>query len=151
VYTDGGVLCNCPLQELIQDSAIVIDDMKEILCTNIGHRTSLTPDFQLSSFLFVLFSNMMHQNTHIRYIDRVHYINVEQIDVYIFDLGKLCQSSDQRIKLIQWGENIRDKFLQKEKENAALLYQKIEIQKQKQNQKQNEKQNEIDRLEKINK
>ena len=156
VYTDGGVLCNCPLQELMTDTAIVIEDMKEVLCINIGHRLSLTPEFELSSFLFVLFSNMIHQNTHTRYIDQVHYINVDQIDIYIFDLGKICRSPDERIKLITWGENIATKFLdsilflkkEKDDENALGLIQHssdsfLSLDKEEVNERKKEKENDL--------
>jgi predicted acylesterase/phospholipase RssA len=111
VYTDGGVLCNCPLQELMTDSTIAVQDPKEVLCINIGHKSSLAPDFDISSFLFVLFSNMIHQNTHTKYMDKVHYINVDQIDVYIFDIGKICRSPEERIRLVAWGEKIAALFL----------------------------------------
>lgn len=115
VYTDGGVLCNCPLQELMTDATIAVQDPKEVLCINIGHKSNLAPDFDISSFLFVLFSNMIHQNTHTKYVDKVHYVNVDQIDVYIFDIGKICRSSEERTRLVAWGEKIAAQFLESHK------------------------------------
>lgn len=113
IYTDGGFLCNCPIQQLMNDQDIGIG--KEVLCINIDSSSKLTSDYNLFSYLFVIFSNMIH-NKHSFFVDKVHYICVKQTNIHIFDIGTICSSSEERKRLIACGKDIGLDFIEKLKE-----------------------------------
>lgn len=110
MYVDGGLKCNCPLNELMNDKNIVIKNRKNVVCIAIIPCQKLQEKFTFLEYILKLLTNVIHQNLYAKYIQDIHFIYVEQ-SITLFDVNKICSSALERKKLIDYGIVLGNKYL----------------------------------------
>jgi predicted acylesterase/phospholipase RssA len=116
-YTDGGILANCPINQLFINDDVYNEE--EVLCININEADvnneikenphSLT----LLKYVFVLVSKLIKVTT----LKKETYKNVQEVLVDqklnpIFDLYSILNNANERIKLIDNGIECAKKYLE---------------------------------------
>jgi hypothetical protein len=122
ICTDGGIISNCSLSELIHDETI-IENKNQILCISINNCSTLSKNFTFLDYMMKLLSNIINQTAYLKHVKDIHFICVEQT-MTIFELNKVCESVQERKKLIDNGILLGNQYLKSINNNETVEKEK---------------------------
>jgi predicted acylesterase/phospholipase RssA len=103
MYVDGGIISNCPINQLFDDKTIN-PIANEVICIDtIPEKDNNFNIFTLHKFIITLLVKMIRSFQIIEPIPNVHNILIEQSIIPIYDVYSVVNSPEQRLRLIEHG------------------------------------------------
>ena len=115
-YVDAGILANCPIKQLFDDLSIepIAEEVLRINIegVNIKNSSSTFENFTLLKYIVILLSKIIVaiQNISILPTYKVHDIFIKQDLIPVYDISTVVNSPEQRIRLINYGEECAKKY-----------------------------------------
>ena len=107
IYVDGGLLSNCPINELLNDSSIA-PKIEEIFyintLVNCEDGPQVTKDFNLLNYIILLFTKIITFHSKLLCIDpKIKRVLIKRTTIPLYDVFSIVNSKEQRIYLIEHG------------------------------------------------
>ena len=107
IYVDGGLLSNCPINELLNDSSIA-PKIEEIFyintLVNCEDGPQVTKEFNLLNYIILLFTKIITFHSKLLCIDpKIKRVLIKRTTIPLYDVFSIVNSKEQRIHLIEHG------------------------------------------------
>lgn len=107
IYVDGGLLSNCPINELLNDSSIA-PKIEEIFyintLVNCEDGPQVTKEFNLLNYIILLFTKIITFHSKLLCIDpKIKRVLIKRTTIPLYDVFSIVNSKEQRIYLIEHG------------------------------------------------